>query len=271
MRSQAYALLLTPLLIVAATARANDGYYGGEGRTPVLQNNADVRLESEVLTLEVNEAKPSLFPSMSVQATFRFRNLTTKPLEVRLGFPDERCPQFVGTKVNWQEQMLRNLVITVRGKAVTTRRQNTEGAPNADTRCEPIVHLFTMKLGPSEVAETITRYQVAGSFGVGLGGWFRYVLRTGASWAGPIGSFAASLRVHRSFLPMRLVAAPPGVQIWENTDGTSLRWWSKDFEPSNDLEFELNARDLPTPWLMEMADTGDESARRVMESKQATP
>jgi hypothetical protein len=73
--------IFVALLLLAAGARSNVGFFGGAGQDVLLASTADVQLVSEDVTIDVD------LMVARFSCRFQLRNLSDRPVELQAGFP----------------------------------------------------------------------------------------------------------------------------------------------------------------------------------------
>jgi hypothetical protein len=249
-------------LVVGATgfascsAVANDVAFGGAGAdlAPLTENR--VQMVSEDIVIE--RLAPGGYRILGegdwqVSATYRFRNLTTDPVHVQMGFPEPACPadrdcDFTGFVA---------MTTTVRSEQVKlTVSEVDRRYPWAEHIGR--VHLFAVTFTPNATVEVTHTYRHGLSEHINGGENLNYLTRTGALWAGTIED--ARFRIRLPFRPWGLSFGEWGPQLVSFTEQwvdehsqteLSFRW--TNWEPTNDLNFYIGPGlpTLETPSLIE--------------------
>jgi hypothetical protein len=173
---------------IVPTAQANDGVMGGAGSDLVPLKETDVSMVSEdiLLTYEAEY--------WHVEADYVFRNNAKTAQALQLGFPEYRCEVDEAGCLAARSFHFEDMVTSVRGAPVKHRKGRVKSehawAPRLGN-----VWLFDLKLAPEEQVNVRHTYRVPASYDSIGGRSTRYVTRTGALWAGPIGRARFRVRV----------------------------------------------------------------------------
>jgi hypothetical protein len=232
----AAALTLVGLLFsFTLPAQANDGVMGGAGSDLVPMKETDVSMVSEDIVLTYAAEY------WHVEADYVFRNNAKEPQALQLGFPEYRCEgEAAAGCLPQRSYHFENMVTSVRGKPVKHRKGRVKRehawAPRLGN-----VWLFDLKLAPEEQVNVRHTYRVPASYDSSGGRATRYVTRTGALWAGPIGLARFRVRV-----PLRSEGFT-GPDELERTSVTTVTvgevklaevlYEVRDFAPDYDLSF----------------------------------
>ncbi len=246
-------LFLCALLLLSPLARvyANDGYVGSVGQTAFPLKNSDIVMEREKVVIEDlgADAEEAL-----VECTFWFKNTKDSAVEVEIGFPEER----VGDQDNPYYE-IRDFKTWIDGIAVNVETKQAVESPEIE-HFGDYTRWFTWKVAfkPGElhvIKNTYRIHQGANNYG----GWdYRYVLKTGALWAGKVGKAEVYFKSPRfpfstkdlsdgayvKFLKKHLAdeskkddpwflvhLTPP---IWVIEDG-AVKWTFENFEPEQNI------------------------------------
>lgn len=246
---------LRPLALAAALALvspmiyANDATFGGRGSDLLPLQETRVRMASEDIRLELDP----LQDAWRVTATYQFENPTDAAVKLQMGFPEELCPP--DADCTPFRGAFRDLVTTARGVEVA-QRTGTVKAREGWGEVIGTVWLYDLELRPRETVTVVHSYLYDRSSGVDWWGT-RYLTRTGALWAGPIGHARFTVRlpgavwyamVPDAFQVTRFaeVANPGGVG-----SHTEIVAEVRDWTPSRDFEIYL-----PGPSIDAMSDEG---------------
>jgi hypothetical protein len=219
----------------ALPAGANDTSVGGDGASfgPLEESRAAMRSEHIRIRLDDD--------GFHVHATYRLANLTDAPLALRIGFPEAVCDE------EWQEcrpgvhEAFEAMETTVRGLRVPPVVEAT-GQDSPWAEHYPRMWTFEVNFGPGEEVDVVHTYRVVPSIDSMGHVSMRYVVRTGANWAEPIGVAEFELD-----LPAGTCGAEVrGGHARFERQAVSGRWrgdWSRrDWVPTEDFGIEV------VPW-----------------------
>jgi hypothetical protein len=200
-------------LALGPAARADDGAVRGVGgAVQLMQGHPSVRMVSEVVRIQVPEAR--------VSARFVFHN-DGPPVTVEMGFPEEG-----GGDIALLDTHFQGFRSYVDGKRVAVRRVV---ASQGNSYRYWWVKRVRFGRGQTRVVEN--RY-IGGQGGMSSGDrWFNYILQSGASWKGPIGRarIICDIRGLRDFADLKF--SPAGYR----QRGHLLVWDLKNIEPTEDI------------------------------------
>ena len=199
-------------LALASVCAANDGAITGVGGTPkLMRDHPSVRLVSEEVRIRLPEGK--------VEAKFIFRN-DGPATDVVMGFPESG-----GGDISVPKRSAFDYFESyVDGQRVKVARVGPKG--NIGSGDYRIWWVKRVHFNKGQQRVVVNRYQ--GGVGGGASGvWFEYILATGASWKGRIGSARVICNV-RGLKDCTLhIMEPSGYRIV----GSQLVWEFHDFEP----------------------------------------
>lgn len=244
-------MILAATALLAPTAEANDGVFGGAGVHPIPLNSDDVRMLDEIVRLRLNPKDRA----WEVSASFIFENTSSEPVTLTLGFPfpavhsehDEvGLPDGV-TKPAQGEPLVFDFTTTVRGEPVDARRSPTGLNDDRPDLRYSFAWLWDVTFAPNERVHVVNTYRhgiSATNFG---GASAMYVLKTGSTWKdGRIGHARLSVEVPSA----RHVLCPPDQDLYDGSPispegahispnhgepGFTLHWSLANHEPSADL------------------------------------
>lgn len=236
-RALRWVAAMSVVLLLPATASANDGSFGGSGASLAPLASTPIRMAREDISMELT-GRPLAW---SVAALYEFENPTDREVSVQMGYPETRCDPDEGD-CSGQGGRFRGLSTRVRGRLVRHRlgrvSEDSPWAMELDW-----VHLFDVAFAPRERVRVEHRYTYDRSFTAVLGENVHYLTRTGSLWNGPIGE--ARFRV-RTPDPPWLVEHPRAFRLssWERVvrgsrGVTELVFEVRDFRPAVDFDLIL--------------------------------
>jgi hypothetical protein len=206
------------VVLFAANAKANTGYFTGSGHTITLSKSEQIQLVSEDVTIRPNCGWTPQMDSVDYCCQFTLKNLTTKPVKIQVGFPLNS--QFVQEPKNLPSAtaLVLNYHFIARDEKTT---YHTRFVANDSEKKFSRLFLWDMEFKPAETKVLFVTYQLGMSFGevstrnaqpdgdrlvpvmpgavmpyhakkwhaaleVSWVEHFSYVTETGKSWAGPI-------------------------------------------------------------------------------------
>lgn len=217
---------------------ANDVAFGGAGADLVPITEGRVSMVAEDILIErVAKGGYKIMGDgyWRVRARYTFRNTESKAVTIQIGFPEPACPEdgdcsFAGFD---------SLVTRVRGTEVPLRHGSLAEGHAWATHIDK-AHLFDVTFTPGETVEIEHTYRHGLSEHINGGEDLTYITRTGALWAGPIGS--ARFRVRLPFRPWGVVlgdwaGALSGFTVSSDANGaqTELTFTRTEWEPSGDM------------------------------------
>ncbi len=277
-----------------SAARADGTYVKAGGGTVVPLKNHDVRLAAE--TIDIAVERPGLMAdddTLVVTVTYTFVNDTAKSLNLTMGFPvawdyREQYMQGEGYLDRERHSPVSDFTTLVDGKAVAVQAkprtlpplkpQSDEERmaveePSRPAKKDPFgadqYYLWRVAFKPHQTRTVVNRFRYDAGAGVY---WkendFKYILRSGAAWRGPIGRAVVRFRLGdrgclrdtgggpdpciagldeplRDFRedPFEFPDVPAGVgpggaeRILAATGETEFVWEFEAFEPDFDLEW----------------------------------
>ena len=237
-----------------------------DGRTVMPIPSARVRMVAEtvLITPSAQPSSPDDKPwdLMDVRCVFILENITKEPLEITVGFPfesefgdfyrtieDEEILEMVKKEWNPGEEVeppesLR-FRAEVNGKTIPVEFKKGAANPQEKLLYWPIIATWKMRFAPGERVRLVNAYTTGwdgiGSYR-GIVDSITYITRSGALWAGDIGSAVISITVPEA-LPLpcfsdTLCAA------WDFSGlpeirGRTLTWTYRDWEPSEDISLRI--------------------------------
>ncbi|MBI2301982.1 MAG: hypothetical protein HYU66_24020 [Armatimonadetes bacterium] len=206
---------LALVIWLASEARADDGAISGVGGAPkLMKEHPSVRMVRETVEIWVPEGR--------VVARFTFRNLSRRPADVLMGFPES----------SWGDAGSPHSTFVyfhsyVDGRLVRARRV---AEPHERGGGYSAFWLKRVHFSPGGFVEVLNRY--AGGLGFVVGGLcdFEYTLRTGASWHGSIGR--ARVICHLDpYVAWGYEARPGGY----HRRGNAIVWDWSDLDPQENI------------------------------------
>lgn len=204
------------LSILAATASANDGWYVGIGGAPgSLKKHPTIRMVQEVVHINPVTGK--------VRAEFKFRN-EGKATTVTMGFPEEGSN---GLKVRQGERGFSQFETRVDGERVPAKMRIVD----ADEYAYKIWWTKEVDFSENQLRTVIVEYESDHGYDSVGGRVFRYVLGTGATWKGKIGSAKIVLDIS----DLKHYSAPKFTLKPSFHKGNTVEWHFVNFEPKKDM------------------------------------
>lgn len=245
-------LILAGLLLAPSPARADIAPPSSSpGTNPVPgSETTQVGMLAETVTLEVKERSASRWPGQArVTAVFQMQNLGQAEEAMEVRFPLAFSDGF------GEYPEITDLRVKVDGRAAPTRRIVVENGydPYAD---QPIPWAAFEARFPTGVPVQIEVTYTADGFGEGPYVAFRYIVATGAGWAGAIGSADFIVRLPYEADRLNVVFGATG---FSNTTpgaslaGRELRWHFEDLEPTFENNLEVTVI-VPQKWQQVLAD-----------------
>jgi hypothetical protein len=234
MRRLAGVITLLLLLLLALPAYADDGALGREGDTVYPLSESDVRMAAEEVHLKVGVERTQ------VDVTFTFVN-DGPAREILMGFPvgtpegehqgDPELHDF-SAWVDGRRMAVKQEPQTAKGPAVVNSLGDALRYPAWITWSVPFAAGQTRT-----VRNTYWGANTHWSNGEVAAG---YILRTGATWKGAIGSAVITAELD-GILPGQLFGISPTTFRWE---GEKLVWRFQDLEPNQDIRLRFTTRPL---------------------------
>ena len=197
-------------------ADAGPVYLYGVNITPYQENN--VRLEKEALSIEFEGNKGPFEESVYVYAKFVFVNKGEK-ISLKMGFP------FGISRNKGNVIFPKDVVVKIDGKTIETHSITSE-----TSKYDPWIY-FDVLFDKGEIKTVEVSYTATP-----LGGYFAYILNTGALWKGPIGTLDIEIKFpNEAKYPYLLSLKPQGYTI----QGNKALYHFTNFEPTQDIEIEF--------------------------------
>lgn len=205
---------------------------------PVLKTT--VAMDAEVVIIEVHS------DHADVHARFSMRNTGCLPTALEVGFPGAaRASSWTLEEIlEWAGPLLGNFKASVDGKAVKAICKQPPGTEPTSTGFSMVAgwYLWPMRFAAGEKKEVVVSYRIPTKDvnytpeGILKRRKFTYILKTGAGWAGPIGSARIVVRFS-ALTPAHVTrTAPPPTRRKKK----SLEWEYKRFEPEADIVLEYS-------------------------------
>ncbi|MEM1049422.1 MAG: YARHG domain-containing protein [Pseudomonadota bacterium] len=226
------------VLAAPGSGRANDVAFGGSGADLVPITETRVTMVAEDILIErVAKGGYAIMGDgyWRVRARYTFRNTEAKAVTIQIGFPEPACPEdgdcsFAGFE---------NLVTRVRGSEVALRLGSVASDHDWTAHINK-AHLFDVTFAPGETVEIEHTYRHGLSEHINGGEDLTYITRTGALWAGAIGS--ARFRIRLPFRPWGMVLGDwadslSGFAASSDANGaqTELTFTRTEWEPAGDM------------------------------------
>ncbi|MCB9786936.1 MAG: YARHG domain-containing protein [Deltaproteobacteria bacterium] len=260
------------LSAVAPAARANDGYYGGDGASPMPMATTDIRMAAEHVVLRWDPKRES----WEVTCDFTFANDADRPIAATIGFPfpvvhgdegDIIVPAG-GKRPAEGRPLVWNFKTRVDGRPVKVRETRTLTNPELPDVSYEFAYVWEATFPPKGTLRIQNTYRHGRSGSVGGDEWARYVLMTGTLWkGGRIGKATLEVLVpDRRRVPcpadVRTDMAhvqPAGGKLTQDAAGFQVRWELEAFQPKGDLwvcMMDLDALASQRAWELGEADLG---------------
>jgi hypothetical protein len=273
MRRNLYGAVLAGMCALAlapALAMANDASFYGDGATVFAIKEQRIAMEREAITIRFDRQAKSHTVQWAATCVFTFRNLTSEPVEVQMGFPD-----WMGMGDDGGEWAIHDFQVTVRGQpASAVHKKIEEGADEASApgrvKLEyQAAYTWKVRFEPGETVVVENRYRFGGFSSNGpfsacvwnekparlaavfwrkarkpKDGWdfedgvckvVSYVVTTGRTWAGPIGVADIAIELPPDTWPHAIVPLPAATQV----DQGWVRWHFEKFSPREELRVVL--------------------------------
>lgn len=252
--------------LMAASAAADDGVFEGSGGTVVLSRTDNVRMVAEEVVFDLTE--PDV---IHVSCVFVVVNEGPED-RLFVGFPDYWPSPDDDSQRADGRSAISDLVIMVDGLRVATRAVPVDDAPGV---IGPLMgtnasynqaHIWECAFAPGQTRVLRTEYRHVYSGSTSASHVLSYVLRTGASWKGPIGKVV--VRIKRGAMRLKCPWYP---RDWI-LDGDEYVWTSAELDPDHDIAVGLEdpvafARHLVGSWRWATKSTsarGQEVARKYL-------
>jgi hypothetical protein len=259
-------MLLPATAMVMALAVAADSwvvYEFPDGRTVAPLEETPAVMMAESVLIEPPEGDSLFPPRMRVRCVFHLKNPTDAPLALTVGFPLEThygstyhaMPDSAYYAAHsWRNRDLESLDpdsfvpegldfrAAVDGRQLPVRFRFQRPDPDRDLLWRPLSAVWDMEIPAGETVRLANSYTTAWSYHSSSPTnvwWLDYVLRSGATWSGPIGSAVVSVtvpeRMPRPCMEDTCIAvwlpSPPSAEV----SGRTVTWRFSDLEPDFDI------------------------------------
>lgn len=192
--------------------------YNGASILPYNENS--IALKKENLTIQFKNGGSYNSSTATVYAKFIFVNTGNKA-SLKMGFPFGLAEEGGFNIPN----SIANLKVKIDGKAITPNLIRTEGS-----KYDPWIY-FNVSFDKDETKMLEVSYDA-----IPIGGYFLYVLKTGALWKGPIGILNIDLKFpYEAVCPDVLSVKPLGYAV----KGNEVLYHLVNFEPISNIEVEF--------------------------------
>ncbi len=240
------------LSLTFGAASANDTSFGGEGATLLPIENHEIAMVDEHIVIEGMPDKRPDFPKLKgwkTTCTFHFRNDSSSPQTITMGFPFPR-PIDVdreGTQLEELDAKMKKVFLTPMIAKFTTKVRNVDVKSKEIEIKDPSspyrnAWVWDVTFAPGETVEVVNTYEHEASGNSEYEQEITYVLRTGKNWkGGKIGRSLLEVKPNLDFYPVpgELAAEyevqPKGARIEADGAFKKVIWDLKDFEPKSDL------------------------------------
>ncbi len=214
---------------MASLAVADDGWWVGVGGAQGFGRHQSIRMVKEDVRVNLRNA------SIRVHATFWFRN-EGPAATVQMGFPESR--------MNQEDGAIRGLASWVDGRRVRVRRKSLSA--DRENRAYEAVWLKSVRFGRGQQRRVVVSYTTDYSGSTSGDISFTYILRSGASWKGPIGDCSVTVdwskmkgssRPYLEFAGSTSGVKRPAKVSFPRTTQQVIRM--KNFEPDYDLVWSM--------------------------------
>ena len=252
---------LLALTLTFGAAQANDTMFGGNGATLLPIKNNNISMVDEHIVLEAFPRKdgPGI-DHWTVTCVFHFKNETSKPQTVTMGFPFQRqYEHWLDPGDDWKERRndytpewqriyeqpyIRSFTTKVRGVDVQSKEIDINDART------PYKHawIWDVTFAPGEQIEVINVYEHEEAGTSNGDQEIHYVLKTGKNWkGGKIGRSLLEVKPNMvfqfSFLDPAEIS-PKGAHIEDDGQFRKIVWDLKNFTPKTDLYFHFDPMDV---------------------------
>ncbi len=252
-------------LVLAAAGAADSWvvYEFPDGRTAVPLEQTPAVMEAESVLIEPLEGDSLFPPRMRVDCVFHLHNPTGEPLSLTAGFPLET--HFGSTyhampdseyyaAFSWRDRDLGSMDpdsfvpesldfrAAVDGRELPVRFRFQRQEPDRDLLWRPLSAVWDLEIPPEETVRLENSYTTAWSYHSSDPTnvwWLDYILQSGATWSGPIGSALVRITVPERMptpcMEDTCIAAwlpfPPADEV----SGRTVAWSFNDLEPDFDI------------------------------------
>lgn len=229
-----FAVVLFPI-----TAYADDATLGGTGITVFPISDTEVEMEEEIIDIVVRD------DCSYVTCQFFFHN-TGSSTNLLVGFPtqypgvyesqdeldeemeDDYYDEMYVTQLNW----FRTFVNGERVRVTVKKGLKPEGN-NTDELYFPQWYTWRMHFNADERVKVVNKYWMQNSSGGEDSEWISYILRSGATWKGPIGKITVRIQLEDYDLSDTSFEGIEPTYIEENG---AVVWEAENIEPEQDIE-----------------------------------
>lgn len=222
-------LLAALVALTAASAAADDGVFEGSGGAVVLSRTYNVRMVAEEVVFDLSEPEV-------IRVSCVFVVINEGPEDsLFVGFPDYWPDPDDGSHLADGSSAISDLRIMVDGLPVETLAMPVAEAPGVmgplmgPTRPYNQAHVWPCTFAPGQTRVLRTEYKHVYSANTEASHVISYVLRTGASWKGPIGQVV--LRIKRGALRLKCPWYPSDWVL----AGDEYVWSAARLEPDRDI------------------------------------
>lgn len=219
------------LLFTLSTTHADDASYEGDGIDVYPLQNTDIQLVSEVITISTGW-------NVHVDMTFKNHGADTT---VQMGFPvfSSYSPD------DGEKEDDHNFQTWVNGEKVVIAKKH--GVPNPIKGLQGFpktVYAYSVNFKSGETKKIVHSYTVGG-YSNSIGGWqFKYILRTGALWNGPIENLKIIYKTDSSWAQSLPCITPAEHESKLNGEELILKWEFKNYKPHADLSISGGGRPI---------------------------
>ena len=218
MRSRLEIVLVA--ILAATGALADDGVFRGAGGAVELSSSSHVRMVAEEVVFDCTD--PEL-----AHVSCLFVVVNEGPADTLLiGFPDYWPDTQDDSTIGDGASALRDLLIMVDGETIIPEAKPVISAPAGSWNQ---AHVWTCTFAPGQTRVLRTEYRHVYSYTTSSSHVIDYVLKTGATWAGPIGLVV--LRIKPGDLRLKEPGYPSN---WDYTDG-EYHSRATNLEPTRDI------------------------------------
>ena len=221
------------------SAYADDATLGGTGITVFPISDTEVEMEEEIIDIVVRDG------CSYVTCQFFFHN-TGDGTNLLVGFPTqypggyesqeeldeemegEYFDEMYVTQLNW----FRTFVDGERVHVTVKKGLEPEGN-NADDLYFPQWYTWRMHFAADERIKVVNKYWMENSFGGECTEWISYILRSGATWKGPIGKITVRMQLEDYNLS---ATSFPGMQPTYIEENGNIVWEAENIEPEEDVD-----------------------------------